>query len=79
MIKPEQIPDEVVEAAAFYLPGYHSKDLHNHVRAAIAAALNAWPGVCVRTQFRPDPNQGWKHLKTEPMLSLPLQDTPNAE
>ncbi len=39
------IPTEAVEAASFYLPGYHSRDLHAHVRAAIAAALNAWPGM----------------------------------
>ena len=37
------IPEEAVEAAAFHLPGYHSKDLHAHVRAAIRAALEAWP------------------------------------
>jgi hypothetical protein len=77
VITAEQIPDEVVEAAAMQLPGMAGHQ--RYVREAIAAALAAWPGVCVRTQFRPDPNQGWKHLKTEPMLSLPLQDTHNAE
>lgn len=42
-MKPDEIakliPDEVVEAAAFYLPGYYSKDIHNYVRAALAAGL----------------------------------------
>jgi hypothetical protein len=45
MIKPEQIPNEVVEAAAykylFYCPRLKTHD--EAIRAAIAAALNAWP------------------------------------
>ncbi len=50
MIKDEQIPDEVVEAAAksiseFSEPidkwRYHISE----ARAAIAAAINAWPGA----------------------------------
>jgi len=72
MIKPEQIPDEVVEAAARatwdtqrehwglykvmletegHLPPYEElgrgkqRELLVEARAAIAAALNAWPGV----------------------------------
>ena len=36
MIKPEQIPDEVVEAAAMQLPGMAGHQ--RYVRAAIAAA-----------------------------------------
>jgi hypothetical protein len=86
VITAEQIPDEVVEAAAkelAYTNGWRNEQgiaaCEPVARDIIAAALNAWPGVCVRTQFRPDPNQGWKHLKTEPMLSLPLQETQNAE
>ena len=43
MIKPEQIPDEVVEAAAMQLPGMAG--YQRYVRAALAAALNAWPGA----------------------------------
>lgn len=50
MIKPEQIPDEAVEAAAYFLPGYHPTRLHNYVRTAIAAAINAWPNAC-RIEF----------------------------
>jgi hypothetical protein len=48
MIKPEQIPNEVVEAAAykylFYCPRLKTHD--EAIRAAIAAALNAWPEAC---------------------------------
>lgn len=55
MIRPDQIPDEVVEAAAMafaYHEGYtwgssgldHDAILET-ARAAIAAALNAWPGA----------------------------------
>jgi hypothetical protein len=79
MINPAQIPDEVVEAARREHTDGYAETWDERYRNTLAAALNAWPGVCVRTQFRPDPNQGWKHLKTELMLSLPLQDTHNAE
>lgn len=42
MIKPEQIPDEVVTVAAERL-----QDVRGAVREAIAAAINAWPGVSI--------------------------------
>ncbi len=45
MIKPDQIPDEVVEAAERVyrtVPLYTSHE--DAIRAAIAAGLNAWPG-----------------------------------
>ena len=44
MIKPEQIPDEVMLAAR---EAYMRGDAHisTNMRAAIAAALNAWPGA----------------------------------
>lgn len=44
MIKPEQIPDEVMLAAR---EAYMRGDAHisTNMRAAIAAALNAWPGI----------------------------------
>jgi hypothetical protein len=55
MIDPKQIPDEVVEAAAKALcndAGLHWPDVpyaHNvmrgEARAAVAAALSAWPGL----------------------------------
>jgi hypothetical protein len=72
MIKPEQIPDEVVEAAArreHDMDFEASGDLHwpawgilsdamrawrmKRCRAAIAAALNAWPEVECRPTFTP--------------------------
>jgi hypothetical protein len=40
MIRPEQIPPEVVEA---FVEAFHGKDMTR--AAAIAAALNAWPGM----------------------------------
>ncbi len=40
MIKAEQIPDEVVEA---FVDAYYTKDMTR--KAAISAAINAWPGV----------------------------------
>ena len=43
MLKPEQIPDEVVEA---YVDAFYGKDMTR--KASIAAALNAWPGMGVR-------------------------------
>ena len=63
MIKPEQIPDEVVEAAAKkeyelacarasntwpkweFLPTHRQELWLNDAHAAIAAAINAWPGA----------------------------------
>lgn len=44
MLKPEQIPDEVMLAAreAYMRGGAH---ISTNMRAAIAAALNAWPGM----------------------------------
>ncbi len=49
MIDPKQIPDEVVEAAAKTLmdPDYPNSwpAWMDEARAAIAAALNAWPGA----------------------------------
>ena len=45
MIKPEQIPDEVVISAR---EAWLRSDVNaqSDWRVAIAAALNAWPGVC---------------------------------
>jgi hypothetical protein len=40
VIKPEQIPDEVVEA---FVDAYYTKDMTR--KAAISAAINAWPGA----------------------------------
>jgi hypothetical protein len=46
MIRAEQIPDEVVEAAARAI--LKETGSFNEARAAIAAALSAWPGATTR-------------------------------
>ena len=64
MIRAEQIPDEVVEAAAKAIADdaklnwddvpYAHNVMRGEARAAIAAALNAWPGGQVRlSMFTP--------------------------
>jgi len=76
MLKPEQIPDEVVEAAARALADdaklnwddvpYAHNVMRGEAGAAIAAALNAWPGASMKTTFWPNdegvwivPRHGW--------------------
>jgi hypothetical protein len=63
MIKSEQIPDEVVEAAhrAFYA------EKPCGFREALAAGLAAWPGAC-KEKFAP-----WS---SEHQLILPLPQEP---
>lgn len=57
MIKPEQIPDEVVTIAWDAFDGTES------MMEAIAAAINAWPGLWMDSKF------------VEPrMVCLPLED-----
>lgn len=48
MLKPEQIPDVVIVAACEEYGGGHLVDMKH----AIAAAINAWPGVfsAIRTE-----------------------------
>ena len=46
MIRPGQIPDEVVDAADAAQRAYPDYDQRGSIRAAIAAAINAWPGSC---------------------------------
>ena len=53
MIKAEQIPDEVVEA---FVDAYYAKDMTR--KAAIAAAINAWP----RMEIRTDGTEDWIEL-----------------
>ena len=54
MIDPAQIPDEVVEAAARAIGEEtyvgNKQTLRDAGRAAIAAALNAWPGMTLHQQ-----------------------------
>jgi len=70
MIRPEQIPDEVVEAAARAIRQWLAYTLHKDTRAseltdgeheelaraALAAALNAWPDMVERF-FPNDPTR----------------------
>lgn len=54
-------------------------DLRAEFRASAAviirAAVNAWPGVCIRHRLRPHPDTGeWR--VPEPMLCLPLPQEP---
>lgn len=71
MIKPDMIPDEVVNAAreAWLQSDVNAKE---DWRAAIAAALNAWPGM---HHYEPnaEPYYG-KHL----ILPLPQEENPDA-
>jgi hypothetical protein len=43
MIRPDQIPDEVVEAAIYGFYNATGPKTKDDWRSAIAAALNAWP------------------------------------
>lgn len=89
MIKPDMIPDEVMEAAAKALCSEDCGGLHiwheispksrhryeRQARAAIAAALNAWPGV---VNYR----GGWEpvvHNNRKPHLILPLTQEENPD
>ncbi len=68
MIRAEQIPDEVVEAAAKAIgeETYVSnrQTLKDAARAAIAAAINAWPGAEVAA---------WYHADKTLILPLPQE------
>jgi hypothetical protein len=69
MITAEQIPPEVVEAAAKTLAGSAQKNLmawEAHASATIAAGLAAWPGVNEAEVETPD---GSKWLQS---IILPL-------
>jgi hypothetical protein len=65
MIDPAQIPDEAVEAAARAIGAEtyvgNKQTLRDAGRAAIAAALNAWPGMDVE-RFMPDSGPYTIHL-----------------
>jgi hypothetical protein len=76
MIRPEQIPDEVVEAAAKVLHAnnevfhdvswddlgdYDQEAYREEARAAIAAALNAWPDSFIT-----------KYSEGAPAFNIPL-------
>jgi hypothetical protein len=74
-IDPEQIPDEVVEAAKLAAAEYLATGV-NHTEeklfsAAITAALNAWPNA---KTLRDD---GRRQTYIVPALILPLSQEPN--
>jgi hypothetical protein len=61
MIKPEQIPDEGVKEA-LWAYNYASRDCYTteeqDIAIAIAAAINAWPGIEIHT----DGTEDWIEL-----------------
>lgn len=80
MLKAEQIPDEVVEAAARVIASvnepidkwiYHTPESC----AAIAAALSAWPGAV----WHPQGQWRKKHGVTHLILPLPRADQKEGE
>ena len=81
MIKPDQIPDEVVEAAKttytaeIYKGKASSREYHEAMREAIAAALNAWPLIKEHKVQVPDDSDEIRYtLKTTGIiLSLPQE------
>ena len=76
MIKPEQIPDEVLEAMARPVT-YPSGASVKYINALhLAAALAAWPGMSVAPipRFRP-----YKEAETLQHIILPLQETQNGK
>jgi hypothetical protein len=74
MIRADQIPDEVVEAAARAIANdaewnwddvpYAHDVIRSEARAAIAAALNAWPGAMLDC---------WAHYDGALLLPLPQE------
>jgi hypothetical protein len=63
----KQIPKEARWAARSVIGDHVSSDT---IDRALAAALNAWEGVCIRTRFIPNAKGEW--IDTQEMLSLPL-------
>ena len=64
MIRPDQIPDEVVEAAHRAFEDTMETEFHLSWARSIAAALSAWPGVTTTSWFQ---DSGFKAA-----LNLPL-------
>ena len=78
MIKPDMIPDEVVEAAAVERWGISepTKWELDTCRIIIAAALQAWPGVKENKVQVPDDSDEIRYtLKTTDII-LPLPEAP---
>jgi len=66
MLKPEQVPDEVVAAAREAWLG-SDVSAQEDWRIAIAAAINAWPGNRMETEYFTHCGDYW-----EPAVILPL-------
>ena len=64
MIKPEQIPDEVL--AVFQRAWFNQGTLST--KECLAEAINAWPGFA--TEFRRDSFMGWDGE----LIILPIQE-----
>jgi hypothetical protein len=77
-ITEKQMPGAAVEAAESVIKDgfYNGMGVDEIARAALAAALNAWEGVCIRTRMQPDPMHGGQWMLSEKMLSLPLPKEP---
>lgn len=67
MIKPEQIPEAVVSAAFLKFVRYKSGSTRDAFAAAVAAAINDWPGA---VKFTPHA-AAWPEV---PSIVLPLPE-----
>ena len=75
MIKPDQIPDAVVEAAVSAYDCAHSDvftTAEQDMAVAIAVALNAWPGMDIAS------DDDWCSIR-KGWITLPQKDVQNAE
>ena len=75
MLKADQVPNESILAVVARFPALFSN--HDEVEAVIADAINAWPGMCIRTRMTYNFKTGEWNIP-EKLLSLPLpQDQSN--
>jgi len=72
MLKPEQVPYDVVRAAYAAWAGGGGNNVLSAMESAIAAAINAWPGV-----YANGLQKGWKHYTPALILPIPPQETDN--
>lgn len=68
MLKPEQVPDEVVAAARVAWLG-SDVSAQEDWRSAIAAAINAWPGM--QTDCERRVSEKWIGVREFPIIVLP--------
>ena len=69
MLKPEQIPDEVVDAAVAM------RDRGGSMSDIIRTAINAWPGMDISEKITRDKKSGEWRIPI-PVLRLPLPKEP---